>query len=101
MTAWAATVPDTLTLEPSIKEVVTPPSTGCSIYSTTNFAENSWATVESGFDWNSASYTIQITPPPFDLASGTGKPTYNLWKPVSLVDRAKGWWRHWRTGLVP
>ncbi len=44
-------------------QVLTPPTTGCSIYSTATLTTNSWTNVDSGFNWNSTTFTVKIYNP--------------------------------------
>lgn len=61
--------------ELSVKRVLTPPTTGCSIYSTPALTTNSWASVESGFNWNSETFTVSTTPIVLSAPYNTDTPT--------------------------
>lgn len=62
----------------SLKQVLTPSPSGCSIYNSPALATNSWASVDSGFNWNSIR-------------------EYQIGQPLTLRDWDEGMVRHrWR-----
>jgi hypothetical protein len=90
----------------SIKRILTPGSTGVSVYnSPANIgveASSGW-TAQSGFNWNAiVSYTITGYETDFNM-DFVGGPQATRWRPTSLLDldRGPGFSTHWKRFTIP